>query len=98
MNSSNDRTNYLLQRLRAGTATQEELNELLHLLESDEAGEKLGEVWNGIPASARIFDEEHSEQMLTRILATEEPPFLPPPPRKRKWLVPVLSILVIILA
>lgn len=98
MNHPNDRADYLLQRLRAGTASQEELNELLQLLDSDEVSEKLGEIWEGIPGHARIFDEEHSEQMLTGILNTDEPAFLPPPLKKKKWLVPVLSALVIILA
>lgn len=98
MNQANSRADYLLQRFRAGIASKEEMAELLQLLNSDEVDESLKKIWNKIPGDVRLFDEESSEKMLAHILTTGETPLPPDTPRRKKRLVPALSILVIALA
>lgn len=68
MEIQNTRLKALLERLHSKTASQEEIDELRSLINSNDVDEELKKIWLGVPEQDPFFSEEKSGQILAGIL------------------------------
>ncbi len=68
MDIKNTRLKILLQRFHSKAASQEEVDELRSLINSDGVDEELKKIWNQVPGQDPFFSEEKSAQILASIL------------------------------
>lgn len=90
MNPGKQRADHLSEKVRNGTATKEEMAELLHWLERNDDEAFLQAAWETVPDNAYFFDEQQTEQMLRKILPAE-PLAAPAPHRRRRMMIPLMA-------
>ncbi len=97
MDTQNTRLKILLQRFHSKTASQEEIDELRSLINSDDVDEELKKIWNQVPEQDPFFSEEKSAQMLTGILQQERVVMMPKK-RKPAMLMAAAAVLALVFA
>src|SRR5687768_5512817 len=95
MDTQNTRLKILLQRLHSKTASQEEIDELRSLINSDGVDEELKKIWNQVPEQDPFFSEEKSAQILAGILQHERVVVMPKK-RKPAMLMAAAAVLVLV--
>ncbi|HKO82246.1 MAG TPA: FecR family protein [Chitinophagaceae bacterium] len=98
MDTQNTRLKILLQRFHSKTASQEEIDELRSLINSDDVDQELKKIWNQAPEQDPFFSEEKSAQMLTGILQHERAVVMMPKKRKPALLMAAAAVLALVFA
>src|SRR5688500_20278239 len=98
MDIQNTRLKILLQRFHSKTASQEEIDELRSLINSDGVDEGLKKIWNQVPEQDPFFSEEKSAQILAGILQHESVVVVMPKKRKPAMLMAAAAVLALVFA
>lgn len=92
MENNNSRFEHLLARFREGTASPDELDELLKMVQDPALTDELRRMWEHMPADAHHFDEATSRKILSSVLQDEPQSAIPMiQPRRRRFLVPAIA-------
>ena len=97
MDTQNTRLKILLQRFHSKTASQEEIDELRSLINSDGVDEELKKIWNQVPEQDPFFSEEKSAQILAGILQHERVVAMPKK-RRPAMLMAAAAVLALVFA
>ena len=98
MDIKNTRLKILLQRFHTKTASQEEIEELTALINSNGIEEELKKLWRQVPEQDPFFSEEKSAQILDRILQHQADVVKMAGKRRPVMIMAAASVLVLLLA
>jgi len=98
MDIKNTRLKSLLQRFHNKTASQEEIDELRSLINSDDVEEELKKIWNQVPEQDPFFSEEKSAQILAGILQHQPVVAMMPKKRRPAMIMAAAAVLVLLFA